>query len=110
VPLQEANAEPLTNALVWQKGDKRNTLVKMYLIDCIKFHLYAHISVVGALNDNNKWYIRYQSAISWLKDVRDCKNQPNLPLMPDTTNDGIDDATSGKSPIGITNGRKSWYF
>lgn len=108
--LQDTNGEPLNDTAFWKKGDKRNALIKMYLIDCVKFHLYAHVSVVGLLNDNNKWYIRYQSAVAWLKDVRDCKNQPDLPTIADTTNDGIDDATAGKSPIGITNGRRSWYF
>jgi hypothetical protein len=56
-----------TNTTYWEKKDGRNTVIVMYLMDIMLYHLLSRINprAISELREN-----RYMGAISWLKNVQ----------------------------------------
>lgn len=69
------------NAIFSARGDDRNKLIVMYMCDIALYHMSA--SLPGRMNIDIRKE-RYDSAISWLKDVQAGKVVPDLPLATDS--------------------------
>lgn len=101
VCLQSNNNTSLLDTSYWLKGDPRNQLLVMYLIDIIVYHLFAHImpnSIPEIRID------RYKRAIKWLEDIRDGKVDSNLPII--TPEPSEESATAQTA---YTNGKRKNY-
>jgi hypothetical protein len=74
------------NATYWTKGDNRNQLIVMYLIDITLYHLHARIN---PRNTPELRYVRYDGnnalqtggAIGWLKKVASGDITADLPVI-----------------------------
>lgn len=68
----------------WHPGDKRNKLIKTYMVDIVLYDLHTNLAKnqVPELRQD-----RYEDAMDWLKGIRDGKlEDPTLPKRVDTDN------------------------
>jgi hypothetical protein len=74
------------NQLYWVKGDNRNSIVKLYLIDTLLMHLYSRINPrnIPLLREE-----RYKAVIEWLKAVEKGKISLDVPIVVPTTGNSI---------------------
>ena len=84
-------------ANIWNKtGTARYAFLVTILVDMLLYHLYSNINPTKIPELRHD---RYTRGISWLKEIRDGRMTPNLPVLPD--NAGSDNAQWGSDdPLG----------
>lgn len=65
-----------TVALFALRGNARNQLIVMYLVDMSIYHLFTQLEMAELPKHRKD---RYQAAVAWLVDVADGKSNPVLP-------------------------------
>lgn len=77
-----ANKKPNDNTIEWETSDPRDRSIVGYLVDIVLYLVHKRI------NPRKIPDIRrdaYDEAMTWLVDVRDLKENPDLPLLVDDT-------------------------
>lgn len=82
-------------------GTKPQSLIALYLIDIMLYHLYSRITPQNVPEVRKE---RYQHAKDWLEKVADGFINPNLPAKTDQT------ATTGLPLYGNLRGKRSHHF
>ena len=69
---------PVDDPTKWTKGDTRNALIKMHLVDITLYHLHSRIN---PRNIPDFRIERYRDCIKWLEMVAKAKISVNLPII-----------------------------
>jgi len=77
-----------TNAIFALTGDARNQELVMCLVDMTLYHLHSRLTPGQVPEDRDK---RYADAMEWLKMVASGDYNPDLPVVGDADEDGVDD-------------------
>lgn len=77
---------PVDDPSKWTKGDTRNQLIKMHLIDMVLYHLHSRIN---PRNIPDFRIARRDDCIKWLDMVAKGKITVNLPVIEDPANEGL---------------------
>jgi hypothetical protein len=72
------NNLPLTDINGWEKGDKRNQLLVMYLVDISLYHIHSRLTP-NQIPENR--FLRYETAITWLKQISKGSLKVDLPVL-----------------------------
>jgi phage gp36-like protein len=64
--LVDNNNLPLSDQTAWEAGDRRNQLLVLYLVDIVLYHLHSRLS---PRNVPENRFLRYETAINWLKAI-----------------------------------------
>lgn len=81
-----AGEDPVSTPAKWDKGDTRDQLIKMHLIDLTLYHLHSRIN---PRNIPELRLTRRDEAIAWLKMVNEGKITTGLPVLSTPTNAGL---------------------
>lgn len=74
-----------------QTGTARNSLLVMYMMDCVLYHIHARINPSRMPEIR---VTRYEKAIKWLEMVASGKLTPNLPKILDPDTGGVAESTN----------------
>jgi len=81
-----AGENPVSTPAKWDKGDTRDQLIKMHLIDLTLYHLHSRIN---PRNIPELRLTRRDEAIAWLKMVNKGELTTGLPVLASPTDAGL---------------------